>query len=237
MNKVINISTTNPPQLEESWKTLLKEEFESEYYLKLNDFLATEKSLHSIYPPEPMIFNAFNKTAFDKIKVVIIGQDPYHGPGQAHGLCFSVAPGVKPPPSLVNIFKEIRQDLGIDIAKNYGNLEYWAEQGVLLLNSTLTVRANSPGSHQNKGWEFFSDKVIQLISEKRSGIVFLLWGNFARKKSTLIDAGKHFILEAAHPSPFSAHSGFFGCRHFSKTNQILRNLNKSEIDWNISKQH
>jgi uracil-DNA glycosylase len=225
------------PNIHNSWQTLLKDEFNSEYFTELKSFLREESKNHDIFPPEALIFNAFNKTPFEEIKAVIIGQDPYHGPGQAHGLSFSVPLGVKPPPSLKNIFKEIKNDLNINLAEGCGNLDYWAEQGILLLNSSLTVRKNSPGSHQNKGWEKFTDKIIELISKEKSGIIFLLWGNFAGKKVAIIDAKKHYILKAAHPSPFSAHSGFFGCRHFSKTNEILSNLNKSIIDWNIVKQH
>ena len=220
-------------KIDPTWKEILEEEFLSSYFAELKSFLLEEKSKHIIvYPPGPLIFSAFDLTPFDKVKVVIIGQDPYHGPGQAHGLCFSVPTGIKPPPSLVNIFKEIQNDLDLSIPKS-GNLEAWAKQGVLLLNATLTVRANQAGSHQNRGWEQFTDAVIRKLSEKRSGLVFLLWGRFAQAKESLIDAGKHVILKAAHPSPFSAASGFFGCKHFSKTNEILREKGEPGIDWTL----
>jgi uracil-DNA glycosylase len=219
------------PQIHESWKEVLYEEFKSEYFLNLKSFLLSEKEKNIIiYPPGKNIFNAFNTTPFDKVKVVIIGQDPYHGHGQAHGLCFSVPPGIKPPPSLVNIFKEIKNDLGYEIPE-HGNLEHWANQGVLLLNATLTVRANQAGSHQGKGWEEFTNSVIANLSDKKVNLVFLLWGRFAQQKATLIDSNKHFILTAAHPSPFSAYSGFFGCKHFSKTNELLRKTGQGEIEW------
>jgi uracil-DNA glycosylase len=221
------------PQIHESWKNVLKDQFEAEYFSKLKDFLVEEKKKFSIYPPGPLIFNAFEQTPFDKVKVVILGQDPYHGPGQAHGLCFSVPVGVKPPPSLVNIFKEIESDLGIK-PPSHGNLESWARQGVMLLNATLTVRANQAGSHQNKGWEIFTDSVIKTISEKRENIVFILWGNYARAKRSIIDSSKQLILEAAHPSPFSAYNGFLGCKHFSKTNEWLKTHGILEIDWRIN---
>jgi uracil-DNA glycosylase len=220
-------------QIHESWKSVLKDQFESEYFSKLKDFLVEEKQKTPVYPRGSLIFNAFEQTPFDKVKVVILGQDPYHGPGQAHGLCFSVPMGVKPPPSLVNIFKEIENDLGFP-PPSHGNLEYWARQGVMLLNATLTVRANQAGSHQNKGWEIFTDNVIKIISEQKQHIVFLLWGNYARAKKSLIDSSKELILEAAHPSPFSAFNGFFGCKHFSKTNDWLREHHLSEIDWKIN---
>lgn len=220
------------PKIEESWKQALMSEFQADYFSSLKLFLQQEKAKYVIYPPGDRIFAAFDQTPFDKVKVVIIGQDPYHGKGQAHGLCFSVPPGISKPPSLVNIFKEIRDDLGHEIPMS-GNLEKWVAQGVLLINATLTVRANSPGSHQNKGWEQFTDAVIRKLSEEKSGLVFLLWGNFALAKKELIDATRHYVLTAAHPSPFSALRGFFGCKHFSRTNEILRQQNKSEIDWNI----
>jgi uracil-DNA glycosylase len=220
------------PQIEESWKSLLENEFNASYFAELKEFLIEEKKKYIIYPPGGLIFNAFNLTPFDKVRVVIIGQDPYHGPGQAHGLCFSVPHGVTPPPSLINIFKEINQDLGIPVPKN-GNLEKWARQGVLLLNATLTVRANQPSSHQRKGWEKFTDAVIRELSKQRVGLIFLLWGKFAHEKESLIDTNKHYILKAAHPSPYSAFNGFFGCRHFSKTNDILRSHGLPEIDWRI----
>ena len=220
------------PKIEISWKHALKDEFNSEYFYELKSFLVEEKNKHVIYPPGSDIFSAFDNTPFEEVKVVIIGQDPYHGQGQAHGLCFSVPDGIKAPPSLVNIFKEIKNDLGIEIPAT-ANLEKWAQQGVLLLNATLTVRANQAGSHQNKGWENFTDSVIKKLSENRSGLVFLLWGNFARAKQQLINQKKHYVLQAAHPSPFSAYNGFFGCKHFSKTNEILKQLGKEEINWSL----
>lgn len=221
------------PDIHESWKIHLMEEFYKDYFAELKNFLVEEKKKFTVYPPGSLIFNAFNTTPFDAVKVVIIGQDPYHGKGQAHGLCFSVQDGVKPPPSLVNIFKEIHEDLGMPVP-NHGNLTSWARQGVLLLNATLTVRANQAGSHQNKGWETFTDAVIKIISDKKEGLVFLLWGNYARAKVNIIDKEKHFILQAAHPSPFSAYNGFMGCKHFSKTNDILKNQGLDEINWSLS---
>jgi uracil-DNA glycosylase len=217
-------------KIEESWKKRLNPEFEKSYFVELTDFLKQEFKHNVIYPPGKLIFNAFDKCSFDNVKVVIIGQDPYHGPGQANGLCFSVNDGVKHPPSLKNIFKEIADDIGKPIPVS-GNLERWAQQGVLLLNATLTVRANTAGSHQNKGWEEFTDEVIRLVSEEKSSIVFILWGSYAQKKGAIIDTKKHLVLKAAHPSPFSAHNGFFGCKHFSKTNEYLKNLGKTEIEW------
>jgi len=222
------------PQIEESWKEALASEFGNSYFMELKEFLTEEKAKYTIYPPGSKIFNAFQLTPFNQVRVVILGQDPYHGPGQAHGLCFSVPQGIIPPPSLVNIFKEIEKDLGIPIP-GVGNLEKWARQGVLLLNATLTVRANQPGSHQKRGWENFTNAVISKLSEKRVGLVFLLWGKFAQEKESLIDTNRHYILKAAHPSPFSAYNGFFGCRHFSKTNEILRKHGLEEINWDLSK--
>ncbi|MBX7109779.1 MAG: uracil-DNA glycosylase [Chitinophagales bacterium] len=219
-------------QIEESWKQLLHDEFEQPYFDNLRQFLKQEKAAGQvIYPPGPQIFNAFNLTPFPRVKAVIIGQDPYHGPGQAHGLCFSVADGIPPPPSLINIFKELKNDLAIPVSTS-GNLTKWAEQGVLLLNALLTVRANQPASHHGKGWEIFTDAVIRTISEKSAGVVFLLWGKFAQEKQALIDSSKHHILKAAHPSPFSA-TNFYGCRHFSKTNSLLISGGKTPIDWQI----
>jgi uracil-DNA glycosylase len=218
--------------IEKTWKQLLTNEFNSSYFQDLCKFLQLEWDSHLIFPPASCIFEALNLTPFDEVKVVILGQDPYHGPGQAHGLCFSINDGVRKPPSLLNIFKELDRDLGIKKPLN-GNLRNWAGQGVLLLNATLTVRANSPGSHQKKGWERFTDKIIKTLSEKRSGIVFLLWGNFAQAKQHLIDSSKHYVLTAAHPSPLSASRGFLGCGHFSKTNEILRSTGMQEIDWNL----
>jgi uracil-DNA glycosylase len=219
------------PQIESGWKQVLKDEFEAPYFKELTGFLREEKQKHIIYPPGPQIFAAFNHTPFNRVKVVILGQDPYHGPGQAHGLCFSVPDGVPHPPSLVNIFKEIKSDLGIPIPGK-SNLTKWALQGVLLINAILTVRANEPTSHQNKGWEKFTDAVIRNLSEKRKNLIFLLWGNYAQAKENLIDSNRHYILKAAHPSPLSASRGFFGCRHFSRTNEILAEQGLNEIDWN-----
>ncbi len=220
------------PQIEESWKEMLLDEFNADYFLLLKEFLVEEKKRFRVYPPGRLIFNAFNCTPFHQVKVVLLGQDPYHGKGQAHGLCFSVPDGIAHPPSLVNIFKELNSDLGIQLPVS-GNLEKWARQGVLLLNATLTVRANLAGSHQGKGWEIFTDAVIRKISANRAGIVFLLWGKYAHAKEALIDRQKHYILKAAHPSPYSAFSGFFGCRHFSKTNEVLQRHGMEPIDWAI----
>jgi uracil-DNA glycosylase len=219
-------------EIEPSWKKVLQNEFEAHYFAQLKDFLIAERKLYKVFPKGSLIFNAFNATAFHNVRVVIIGQDPYHGIGQANGLCFSVAPECKIPPSLQNIFKELRDDLGLPIPNN-GNLESWAKQGVLLLNATLTVRENQAGSHQGKGWEVFTDGVIRALSEQREGIVFLLWGKFAQGKLPLIDTHKHFVLQAAHPSPFSAYNGFFGCKHFSKTNAILTQNNLQPINWKL----
>ncbi len=220
------------PNIEESWKKVLWDEFQQPYFAELKQFLLEEKRKYTVYPPGPLIFNAFNKTPFDKVKVVIIGQDPYHEPGQAHGLCFSVQDGVPHPKSLINIFKELHEDVGFVIPKN-GNLEKWTEQGVFLLNATLTVRAHEAGSHQNHGWERFTDAAISKLSMLREGLVFLLWGNYAKQKEVLIDTSKHHILTTVHPSPLSASRGFFGCKHFSKTNEILRKLGKTEINWQL----
>ena len=220
------------PQIEDSWKEVLTEEFNASYFMDLKEFLVEEKAAHTVYPPGKFIFNAFQLAPFDRVRVVLLGQDPYHGPGQAHGLCFSVPEGIAPPPSLVNIFKEIERDMGIP-APTHGNLTRWAKQGVLLLNATLTVRANQPGSHQRRGWETFTDAVIRKLSEKRVGLIFLLWGKFAQEKESLVDTNRHYVLKAAHPSPFSAYNGFFGCRHFSKTNEILKKHGLDEIDWRV----
>jgi uracil-DNA glycosylase len=217
-------------KIEESWRKELQEEFDKEYFSKIVDFLKKEMESHIvIYPKGNLIFNAFNSTPFDKVKVVIIGQDPYHNQGQAHGLSFSVPEGIKPPPSLVNIFKELKIDVGVDPPQS-GSLERWAEQGVFLLNAVLTVRAGSPASHGNIGWTQFTDAVIKRLSDKREGIVFLLWGNFAKSKKSIIDTNRHYVLEAAHPSPL-AQGAFFGCRHFSKTNAILEAQGKAPINW------
>ena len=221
------------PNIHESWKEHLIEEFNQPYFQALKKFLVEEKNTQVVYPPGDKIFAAFDRTPFDRVKVVILGQDPYHGKGQAHGLCFSVPPGITSPPSLVNIFKELHNDVGMPMP-NHGNLESWADQGVLLLNATLTVRANQAGSHQNKGWENFTDTVIRKISDAREGVVFILWGRYAQAKESLIDAARHHILKAAHPSPFSAHSGFFGCRHFSKTNEILQSRDLEPVNWTLS---
>lgn len=213
-----------------TWKALLSEEFDKPYFQQLTEFVRKEYKTQTIYPRGKDIFKAFDRCDFSDIKVVIIGQDPYHGPGQANGLCFSVCDGIRFPPSLMNIFKEIRDDLGKPIPAS-GDLERWARQGVLLLNATLTVKANSPGSHQNRGWETFTDAVIRKISDEKEGIVFLLWGAYAQKKGEIIDRNKHLVLMSAHPSPFSADRGFFGCKHFSKANAYLKSKGKEEIEW------
>lgn len=218
-------------KIEASWKEVLAEEFDKPYFSQIVDSLKqARRAGEIIYPPGSLIFNAFDKTPFGELKCVILGQDPYHGPGQAHGLCFSVNTGVTPPPSLVNIFKELQADTGCRIPAS-GNLEKWAQRGVLLLNSILTVQARSPASHSKIGWETFTDAVIGKISALKTGVVFLLWGRYAQNKRALIDASKHHILTAAHPSPFSAHSGFFGCRHFSRTNELLAGQGDPVIDW------
>ncbi|HTB53388.1 MAG TPA: uracil-DNA glycosylase [Ferruginibacter sp.] len=222
--------------IEASWKEVLKDEFRKPYFLEIVTFLKTEKAIgKTIYPPGPLIFNAFKDTPFSKVKVVILGQDPYHGAGQAHGLSFSVPAGIKPPPSLVNIYKEIQNDLGMKMPLDYGDLTQWATQGVLLLNAVLTVRANEPASHAKIGWMDFTDEVIKKISDEKNGVIFLLWGKFAHQKQSLIDETKHFVLKAAHPSPFSAHNGFFGCKHFSQTNHLLSKQRLEAIDWKLSK--
>lgn len=225
------METVNP-QIEESWKHLLEDQFREPYFLTLKQFLIEEKKNHRVFPPGDKIFAAFGFTPFNNVKAVILGQDPYHGPGQAHGLCFSVPNGIAKPPSLQNIFKEIHNDLGLPVPPS-GNLEKWAKQGVLLLNATLTVRANQAGSHQGKGWERFTDQVIRNISEHKKGVVFLLWGNYAQAKESIIDTSKHHVLKAPHPSPLSASRGFLGCRHFSKTNILLTNSGRDAIDWNL----
>ncbi len=216
--------------IEKSWEKLLKYEFKKEYFIKLVDFVKEEYKTHKIYPPGKDIFKAFDYCSVDKVKVIILGQDPYHGKGQAHGLCFSVPEGTAIPPSLVNIYKEIKSDLNKNIPET-GNLEHWAKQGVLLLNATLTVRAHQAGSHQNKGWETFTDAVIEKISQEKEHIVFLLWGAYAQKKGQVIDVNKHYILKSPHPSPFSAHTGFLGNKHFSKTNKFLKSKGLKEINW------
>lgn len=220
-------------QIEDSWKELLAAEFSQPYFTQIVQHLKTEKQQgKTIYPPGPFIFNAFNSTPLDKVKVVILGQDPYHGPGQAHGLCFSVQKGVPPPPSLVNIFKELKEDIGLETPA-HGDLSSWAQQGVFLLNASLTVRAAEPMSHAKIGWARFTDAVIKKLSENRSQLVFLLWGRFAQEKAAAIDPARHHILKAAHPSPLSAHNGFFGCRHFSQTNHYLFQVGKQAIDWSL----
>ena len=217
-------------KIEQSWKEQLNGEFEKPYFVNLTTFIRSEYTNQKIYPPGKLIFNAFEKCPFDKTKVVILGQDPYHEPGQAHGLCFSVPDGVSFPPSLQNIFKEIKNDLGIPVPGS-GNLERWAEQGVFLLNATLTVRAHQAGSHQNKGWETFTDKVIQILGESQDHLVFLLWGGYAQRKGELINARKHLILKSVHPSPLSAHRGFFGNHQFSTTNEYLVTHGKEPVNW------
>lgn len=217
-------------KIEKSWKEVLQTEFDKPYFENLVGFVKQEYASHTIFPPAGQIFNAFNTCPFNNVKVVILGQDPYHGPRQAHGLCFSVNDGIQFPPSLQNIFKEINSDLGIPMPKS-GNLTRWAEQGVLLLNATLTVRASQAGSHQGRGWEEFTDAVIKIISEKADNVVFILWGSYAIKKKTLIDASKHCILTAPHPSPLSSYRGFFGCKHFSQTNTYLASKGKTPIEW------
>ncbi|MCM1531389.1 MAG: uracil-DNA glycosylase [Bacteroides sp.] len=222
------------PQIEPGWLEVLRPQFEAPYFAELKRFLVQEKQTQTVYPPGKLIFNAFNSTPFDQVKVVLIGQDPYHEPGQAEGLCFSVPDGCPFPPSLVNILKEIQQDLGIDFPRS-GHLGKWARQGVFLLNATLTVRAHQAGSHQKHGWETFTDAVISSLSQHKSGLVFLLWGSFAQAKASLIDTSKHFILKSVHPSPLSAYRGFFGCRHFSQTNALLQQQGLAPIDWDLNK--
>ncbi len=216
--------------MEPSWKARLQSEFEKPYFENLIRFVKEEYATQTVYPPGSKIFNAFDACPFDNVKVVLLGQDPYHGPGQAHGLAFSVNEGITSPPSLVNIFKEIKNDLGKPVPKS-GYLMRWAEQGVLLLNATLTVRANTPGSHQKKGWEEFTDAAIKAVSDDKQNVVFMLWGAYAQKKGAIIDAGKHLVLKAAHPSPFAADKGFFGCKHFSKANAYLAEHGLPEIAW------
>ncbi len=221
--------------LEPGWLNVLSEELEKPYMKELKSFLLEEKQKgFTIYPNNAAIFNAFNHTSFENVKVVILGQDPYHGQNQAHGLSFSVQKGIAIPPSLKNIYKELSEEYSDFKIPSHGNLTTWADQGVLLLNATLTVRAHEAGSHQNKGWEKFTDHVISTLSEKKKGIVFLLWGKYAQQKESLIDSNKHFILKAAHPSPFSAYNGFFGSNHFTKTNQILEKEGLGKIDWQVS---
>ena len=220
-------------QIHDSWKTVLQPEFDKPYFKEIIRFLKTEKEVGKIiYPPGSQIFNAFNLTPFNEVKVVILGQDPYHGPSQAHGLSFSVVNGVKPPPSLANIYKELKNDIGMEIPQN-GDLTNWAKQGVLLLNASLTVRDGEPMSHAKVGWAKFTNAVIEILSNERENIIFILWGKFAQEKKALINADAHFILQAAHPSPLSAHNGFWDCKHFSKTNAILVQQKQTPIDWTI----
>jgi uracil-DNA glycosylase len=237
-NKVDKLHHSNPkklkPEIEESWRLAMEEEFRSQYFQDLKAFLKMEKEKFDIYPKGSDIFSALNKTPLPSVKVVILGQDPYHGPGQAHGLSFSVPDGVRFPPSLQNIFKELHDDLGIPLPKS-GNLEKWAKEGVLLLNATLTVRKGEAGSHQGKGWEIFTDRIISIISELRAGIIFILWGKFAQEKEKLIDTSKHFILSSPHPSPFSVHRGFFGSKPFSRANKLLKDNGLMPIDWDLTK--
>lgn len=222
-------------KIHESWKAVLKDEFKKPYFEQIIAFLKTEKALgKTIYPKGSQIFNAFNHTPFDNLKVVLLGQDPYHGEGQAQGLSFSVPRGVKPPPSLVNIFKEIKNDIGTEMPAKFGDLTLWADQGVLLLNAALTVRAGEPLSHAKIGWAQFTDAVIRTISEEKEGVIFLLWGKFAQEKQSLIDETHHYVLRAAHPSPFAADKGFFGCKHFSKTNNLLVKQGKQPINWQLN---
>ena len=217
-------------KLEASWKELLKEEFDKPYFKNLTDFVRSEYQKSTVYPPAKFIFNALDSLPVDEVKVVIIGQDPYHGPGQAHGLSFSVPNGVTPPPSLKNIYKELQSDLGVK-PKTSGNLESWVEQGVLLLNATLTVRANQPASHQNQGWELFTDAIIHRLANQKENLVFILWGNYAQKKGSFIDTNRHLVIKSPHPSPFSAYSGFFGSRPFSQTNTFFNLHSITPIIW------
>lgn len=223
---------SNQVAIAESWKPVLQQEFDKPYFEALIDFLKQEKAAgKTIFPPGPQIFSAFDYTAFNDVRVVIIGQDPYHGQGQAHGLCFSVNKGIAVPPSLQNIYKEIKTDIEGFETPNHGDLSHWAKQGVLMLNATLTVEKDKAGSHQGKGWEAFTDAVIKVVSTQKENVVFILWGKFAQSKARLIDETKHLILIAAHPSPFSAYNGFFGCKHFSKTNHYLKQHQSQIINW------
>lgn len=221
-----------PPTLPPSWQPLLESEIEQPYYQHLQEFVAQERAQHSVFPPEPDVFNALKLTPYERTNVLLLGQDPYHDDNQAHGLCFSVRPGITPPPSLANMFKELKSDVGFRIPNN-GYLAHWAEQGMLMLNAVLTVRAHAPNSHKNKGWEKFTDAIIRLVSAKPDPVVFVLWGGYAQKKLPLIDAARHIIIQSAHPSPLSARNGFFGSRPFSRINTALRAAGKPEIDWQI----
>lgn len=226
--------TGNVIKIEDSWKEVLMDEFDKPYFKEIRQYLKSEKASRKvIYPPGPLIFNAFNTTPFHKVKVVIIGQDPYHGEGQAHGLCFSVQKGIKPPPSLVNIYKEMKSDLGLN-PPAHGNLQSWAEQGVFLLNAMLTVEKDQPASHQKIGWQNFTDVAIQQLSDQRDKLVFILWGAFAQQKALLIDSNKHLIIKSPHPSPFSADKGFFGSKPFSKTNQWLESNGITSVNWQLT---
>lgn len=226
-------SSDRPVQLEASWLRLLEPEFRQPYMQELRTFLQREKqSGKQIFPPGDKIFNALDTTPFDEVRVVILGQDPYHGQGQAHGLCFSVLPGVRIPPSLQNIYQELNDDLGVT-SPGHGCLTYWAQQGVLLLNAVLTVEAGQANSHQNKGWEQFTDAVVKLLNDRHDGLVFMLWGSYAQRKGKAIDRRRHLVLQAPHPSPLSAYRGFLGCRHFSKANQYLQQHNRTPIDWQL----
>ncbi len=225
---------SNQVQIEKSWKELLDVEFEKEYFQNIITFLKKEKAANKkILPPGKLIFNCFEQTPFDNVKVVLLGQDPYHGVGQAHGLCFSVAHGIAIPPSLKNMYNELQSDIKNFKIPQHGNLEYWAKQGILMLNATLTVEEQMANSHAKIGWQVFTDAVIKIISEKKQGIIFLLWGKFAQEKRHLIDSNKHHVLMAAHPSPFSVFQGFYGCKHFSKTNELLVLQAKEKIDWQV----
>lgn len=226
------MTAVRKPDIEEQWYKALKDEFEASYFADIKSFLIEEKKQHIVFPPSSLIFNAFNLTPFDDVKVVILGQDPYHNIGQAHGLAFSVPDNIQKPPSLINIFKELNQDLGVPIP-THGNLEKWAKEGVLLLNASLTVRAHTAASHAKIGWQRFTDAAIKALSDKKQNLVFILWGNYAIAKENLIDHNKHLILKTVHPSPLSASRGFFGCRHFSKTNEYLIKNNITPIDWSL----
>ena len=226
-------TTATPIKLEASWLKELEEEFSKDYMLRLRAFLDDEMQKHTIYPPANLFFNAMDTTPFDQVKVVILGQDPYHGPNQAHGLCFSVQEGVKAPPSLVNIFKELHSSLGISIPA-HGCLDSWAKQGVFLLNASLSVRAHQANSHAGQGWETFTDKIIEKLNSEREGLVFMLWGAYARKKAAIVDRSKHLVLEAPHPSPLSAHRGFLGCGHFKQANEYLSSRGEQVIDWDLN---
>ena len=218
-------------KIEESWREVLQPQFDSVYFEMLTTFVRKAYQASTVYPPGSKIFEAFNRTPFDKVKVVILGQDPYHGPNQAHGLCFSVQDGIQPPPSLINIYKELQKEYGVAVTMTNGNLTRWADQGVLLLNATLTVEAGKAGSHQGKGWETFTDAAIKALSDRREGLVFMLWGSYAQQKGRVIDRSKHLVLESSHPSPLSVYRGFDGCGHFKKANQYLQSRGQEPIDW------